>query len=734
MDGYKTIKDAALQWGLSERRVVVLCEQGRIEGAKRFGWSWAIPNSASKPKDARKKKIESDNSDWPQCKRDIVIRRIWAMPNSHTFEIKPIRELILSELTDGVWIDPFANRNKFATITNDLSPEFDTTYHMDALDFMKMFDDSSIDGILYDPPYSPRQVSECYNDVGYNVTWDTTKASFWGNHKREISRIVKVGGKVITFGWNSGGIGQKYGFEITQILLVPHGGWHNDTLCTVEIKTHDVPACVYAPKPISRKKGNTVDKMNNQDRKLISIMEALPSDYWDFTDVDTKELTHGFHNYPAVMVYPISRNIFRIMKSIMNVESVLDPFAGSGTVLVEGVVAGIRDIYGTDLNPLARLLTTTKTKWLEPIALTEKMSGFEDNLSKVYEKNSKVLSEVDDYIITQCGLDITSKDGWGVKAPEYLRQYLQLNSIALDIPNFKNLGYWFRPRAILELCLIRQCIDAISDSDYRAFALVAFSETVRLVSNRRNGEFKMFRMPKDKIDRYRPDAKRQMLDIVKRNIAKMSSYYGVVQSLSDKPTVHMCSEDATVLANVPDNSIDLMVTSPPYGDSRTTVAYGEYSRLSIMWTGIDDANIDEITKIDKKLMGGTKYRNGFEYTINSPTLQKSLETIKDVDLERAGDVYSFYHDLDSCIKTTARKMKKGGYQFWVVGNRTVKMETLQTDIIIQEIAQTYGLVPVYSVDRNIPNKVMPSLNSPSNETGIKVTTMTNEHIVILRKE
>lgn len=169
----------------------------------------------------------------------VSIGRVWAMPNKNTFEIKPIHDLIVEELTDGLWIDPFANRNKLATITNDLSEEFDTDYHLDALDFMKIFDDSSVDGVLYDPPYSPRQVSECYNNVGYNVTWDTTKASFWGNHKREISRIVKLGGKVITFGWNSGGIGYKYGFEIERILLVPHGGWHNDTICTVEIKTHE---------------------------------------------------------------------------------------------------------------------------------------------------------------------------------------------------------------------------------------------------------------------------------------------------------------------------------------------------------------------------------------------------------------------------------------------------------------------------------------------------------------
>ena len=65
-----------------------------------------------------------------------------------------------------------------------------------------------------------------------------TNSSFWSNQKKEISRIVKIGGKVITFGWNTGGIGYKYGFEIEKILIVPHGGWHNDTLCAVERKTH----------------------------------------------------------------------------------------------------------------------------------------------------------------------------------------------------------------------------------------------------------------------------------------------------------------------------------------------------------------------------------------------------------------------------------------------------------------------------------------------------------------
>ena len=180
--------------------------------------------------------------------RKIQLARSWAMPNKNTFEIKPIKSLIIEEVDlSQYWIDPFANRNQLANVTNDLNMEYETDYHMDALDFLKMFNDGEVDGVLYDPPYSPRQVSECYKGFGHTVTGKMTTSSFWGDHKKEISRIIKIGGKVITFGWNSGGIGKKYGFEIQRILLVPHGGWHNDTICTVEIKINDTSLRLVKP-------------------------------------------------------------------------------------------------------------------------------------------------------------------------------------------------------------------------------------------------------------------------------------------------------------------------------------------------------------------------------------------------------------------------------------------------------------------------------------------------------
>lgn len=168
------------------------------------------------------------------------------MPNKNTFLIKPITDLLLQEIDNGVWLDPFANdgmlkkilnNDNIKIIDNDLNKDYNTDYHMDALDFFKIFDNDFADGIVYDPPYSVRQVKECYDNFGIPVTQKTTRGDWWTKHKLEISRIVKVKGKVISFGWNSGGIGKTNGFEIQKILLVPHGGIHNDTIVTVEIKT-----------------------------------------------------------------------------------------------------------------------------------------------------------------------------------------------------------------------------------------------------------------------------------------------------------------------------------------------------------------------------------------------------------------------------------------------------------------------------------------------------------------
>lgn len=165
--------------------------------------------------------------------------RTWAMPNADTFSVKPIGEFVQRYLSASkVSIDPFSRNKRWATHTNDLNPDTKAEHHMEAVDFMAMLAGRSVkaDLVLFDPPYSPRQISECYKGVGKEVGMRETQSSFWTNVKNAIAPVVADRGIVLSFCWNSNGMGKKHGFEIIEIMTVAHGGWHNDTICMAERK------------------------------------------------------------------------------------------------------------------------------------------------------------------------------------------------------------------------------------------------------------------------------------------------------------------------------------------------------------------------------------------------------------------------------------------------------------------------------------------------------------------
>lgn len=132
-------------------------------------------------------------------------------------------------------IDPFANKCKIAKVTNDINPAFGTDYNLDALDFLMLFLPLQVDFVLYDPPYSPRQVKECYQGFGKEVTKIDTQFGHRKKHMVQIDRILKNDGFIMTCGWNSNGIGLK-GYEVKEILLLRHGGSRNDTIVMIEQK------------------------------------------------------------------------------------------------------------------------------------------------------------------------------------------------------------------------------------------------------------------------------------------------------------------------------------------------------------------------------------------------------------------------------------------------------------------------------------------------------------------
>ena len=168
----------------------------------------------------------------------IVFSRTWAMPNPNTFSVKPIGEFVQRYLkASNLSVDPFARDKRWATYTNDLNPSTQAEYHMEAREFLRKLkkEDVVVDLVIFDPPYSPRQVSECYRSAGLKATMVDTQDGRMVRECRDTLQELTVAEAVcLSFGWNTNGMGKRRGWEITEIMLVSHGGRHNDTICIAE--------------------------------------------------------------------------------------------------------------------------------------------------------------------------------------------------------------------------------------------------------------------------------------------------------------------------------------------------------------------------------------------------------------------------------------------------------------------------------------------------------------------
>lgn len=166
----------------------------------------------------------------------IKINRVWAMPNKETLSIPVIQAWVIPFINQAAQsIDPFAGNCQLATITNDLNPNTKATYHKTALEFLKEYKHSDL--VIFDPPYSLRQIKECYENVGIGFTKEDGQNGLrWTKERDVIASNQGYGDYVLSFGWTSSCMGKKRGYQITHILLVAHGSGHHDTICVAEKK------------------------------------------------------------------------------------------------------------------------------------------------------------------------------------------------------------------------------------------------------------------------------------------------------------------------------------------------------------------------------------------------------------------------------------------------------------------------------------------------------------------
>jgi hypothetical protein len=168
----------------------------------------------------------------------IAFSRAWAMPTGDTFGAEPIGAFVRRYLAQSnASIDPFARNNTWATVTNDLNPATSADYHLEAEEFCREMarQGRRFDLAIFDPPYSPRQIKDCYHRVGLAVGQkETQSAALYKRVRDALLPLLEPKATVLSFGWNSAGMGKTRGFHLVEIMLVAHGGAHNDTICIAE--------------------------------------------------------------------------------------------------------------------------------------------------------------------------------------------------------------------------------------------------------------------------------------------------------------------------------------------------------------------------------------------------------------------------------------------------------------------------------------------------------------------
>ncbi len=404
--------------------------------------------------------------------------------------------------------------------------------------------------------------------------------------------------------------------------------------------------------------------------------KVIRNEKYDFIGQSYSTSYPNLHKYPATMIPQIGIELFKELN--INKGKLLDPYCGSGSSFAIGLDRGLNEMYGFDINPLAVLISRTKFIKLD----IKKVKLIRQRLrNKVYEF---------------------------VKNEENLKK--------IEIPQHYNIDFWFSKPVLQNLSVLKHFVDKIK-TDIRRIFLVPLSESIRECSYTRNHEFKLYRIKPEEMLQFNPDVFGVYFTKLNKVIDVYEKYYfSKINGAKIDISYSKFSKK--------ENEFDVVLTSPPYGDSFTTVAYGQFSMFSNQWFGIKYAR-----KIDNLLMGGSTVKENYPNSLMSKYVSEVAKKSK----KRALEVSSFYFDLDKSIKDVANSIKKNGKAIYVVGNRRVKDVQLPTDQFVAEKFEQNGFKHLFTYERLLGNKAMPSQNSPSNKTGQRKGTITKEYIVVCEK-
>lgn len=372
----------------------------------------------------------------------------------------------------------------------------------------------------------------------------------------------------------------------------------------------------------------------NKTKKLFHDLN--PDDILAFSTSsrsDNQYLTHGYHRYPAKFIPSLAS--YLINKNSKKGDLICDPFGGCGTSLVEAKING-RESIGIDINPVAGLITKTKTTSINPQLLRRETDVL---FRKIESKKIK-------------------------------------NDTKLNISNDR-LNYWFPKENLEKLSIIYFSILEFNNKNLRRFYLCAFSQILKNSSKWLMSSIKPQVDKKKNISDPFISFRKHVLYMNKKN----EEFYSKLLETNNyniKSKFYLRDARKTFLD---ENSIDYIITSPPYV---TSYEYADLHELSILWL----ENIRDWREFKSKFIGTSNYKKNKHRELYSEIGHKIIDDLMYNDRQLARGVKTYYEDMGDFIKESRRILKKGKKVSLVIGNTILKgVEILNAEVAYEQMEQ-----------------------------------------------
>ena len=407
--------------------------------------------------------------------------------------------------------------------------------------------------------------------------------------------------------------------------------------------------------------------------------------------------THLIHTYPAKLLSNIPYYFLMTEDFCPHGGIVLDPFCGTGTVLLEATLSG-RQAWGADANPLAVLISKVKTTYISKEILLRSLSTILNRAER-----SREMPRMSSMI-----------EGWF--SDSTVTQLFRLQQSIEKIKNIKQKNFFL-------LCL-SNLIRKVSYAD-PTIAVPVHLNPNRFAEGSERRETATFRLETLKA----VDVYDKFEGICRLNIERINSLKGVkkinmaevVSNDARHLTKHLTDEEV-----IPDNTVDLILTSPPYAGAQK---YIRASRLNLFWMGMTDAA--EIRNIDGKNIGREDYHKkeyDKKYTTSIDAADRVLEELYcKGKKERACIVGNYLNEMKVALDESYRVLKPGGHMIIIIGNNTVCGLSFNTQDYLTSYLQSKGMKLKFKLIDDIKSY---GLMTKRNKTA---NTITSEWVLVLKK-